>query len=67
MRAAKVAKKIRKNKPEAARPHASGVPAAFYTSEEAGRYLYEVARICEQSGIDPELALKAYIEKEILG
>lgn len=67
MRAGKMAKKIRKNKPEAAKPHTSGVPEAFYSAEEAGRYLYEVARICEQSGIDPELALKAYIDKEILG
>ena len=66
MRAAKMAKKIRKNKPETVKPYASGVPEAFYTPDEAGRYLYEVARICERSGIDPELALKAYMEKEIL-
>ena len=67
MRAAKMAKKIRKNKPEAVTVHASGVPEVFTTPEEAGRYLYEVARICEQNGIEPELALKAYLDKEILG
>lgn len=67
MRAAKMAKKIRKNKPEDAVPHTGGVPEAFYTPEEAGAFLYEAARICEQSGIDPELALKAYMDKEILG
>ncbi len=67
MRAAKAAKKIRKNRPEAETAHASGVPEAFHSPEEAGRYLYEVARICERSGIEPELALKAYIDKEILG
>ena len=67
MRAAKMAKKIRKNKPEDAVPHTCGVPEAFYTPEEAGAFLYEAARICEQSGIDPELALKAYMDKEILG
>lgn len=59
MRAAKVAKKRRK-------AGADTRPAEEITCEEdAGRKLYELARACDKAKIDPELALKAYLDKEM--
>lgn len=66
MRAGKIAHKIRKRGQDAERENPVPESMRFSSEEEAGAFLYEAARACDIAGIDPELALKAYVEKEIL-